>query len=143
MSERLKPIQDKLSSIFKGVSGTFTQYIAYEALEGAILGIFDLFTPEDLYRAITQKVDIWDAPWGEGEQFRFQFQLLSRDERFHKYAHLFTAENVLIWLTDDKARPEIASIIINTPDGPAWLERQIEGIRDGLNAPMEEEIKVE
>ena len=143
MSERLQPIQDKLSNIFKGVSGTFTQYIAYEALEGAILGIFDLFTPEDLYRAITQNVDIWDAPWGEGEQFRFQFQLLARDDRFQKYAHLLTPENVLIWLTDDKARPEIASIIINTSGGPDWLTRQIEGIKEGLNAPIEEEIKVE
>lgn len=138
MSERFQPIQEKLNRVFKGVSGRFTEYIAYEALEGAILGIFDLFQPDDLYRAITQNVDIWDAPWGEGEQFRFQFQLLARDDRFHKYAHLFTPENVLIWLTDDKARPEIASIIINTPGGPEWLKRQIDGIREGLNAPMEE-----
>lgn len=139
MSERFQPIQNKLNKVFKGVTGKFTEYVAYEALEGAILGIFDLFQPDDLYRAITQNVDIWDAPWGEGEHFRFQFQLLARDERFQKYTHLFTAENVLVWLTDDKVRPEIASIIINTPGGTDWLEKQVEGIRTGLTAPMEEE----
>ena len=67
----------------------------------------------------------------------FQLQLLSRDERFKKNAHLLTAENVLIWLSDDKARPGFASIIINTEGGPAWLERQIEALKSGAFSPIE------
>lgn len=129
-------MRQKLDSIFTTIA---KEYVAHEALEGAVLGLFDLFTPEQLCQAIMEDIPIWESPWGDAEGFKFQFQLLARDARFGKWAHLLTAENVLIWLTDDKGRPLLASVVVNTPGGPAWLERQVEAVKSGLMEPIEGE----
>ena len=138
-TDKLKPIKDNLNKIWQGTTGRFTEYLAYEALEGAVLGIFDCFSLQDILNAITENTAVWDLPWGDFETFRFQLQMLSRDERFSRNAHLLTAENVLIWLSDDKTRPGIASLIINTPGGPAWLTRQVESLKTGALSPIEVE----
>ena len=143
MSDRLQGVKTNLSKLWTSGAGKVKNYFFYELVEGAVLGIFDLFTGEDLYRAIVQDVSIWDSDWEEGEEFRFQFQMLSRDPRFMAHAELLTPENVLTWLADDKASPEKAGVIINTPGGPEWLVRQVEGIKRGLEAPMAEEEEVE
>jgi len=139
MEAKLHPVREKLRSIWSSTQ----DYLAYSALEGAILGIFDCFTLDDLMRAIKENWDIWNMPWNEGEEFRYQFKLLSRDPRFVKYGHLLTVENVMIWLTGEDGRPLHASMIINSPGGVEWLGRQIEGIRTGLMEPLEEETAKE
>lgn len=135
MENKLQPVRQNLRSIWSSTK----DYLAYSALEGAILGIFDCFTVEDVMRAIEEDWDIWDMPWYEGEEFRYQFKLLSRDPRFMKHSHLLTVENIILWLSGKEGRPLHASMIINAPGGVDWLGRQIEGIRTGLMKPLEEE----
>lgn len=137
MEERLQSARLSLRSVWSSTK----DYLAYSALEGAILGIFDCFTLDDLLRAIKEDWDIWNMPWNEGEDFRYQFKLLARDPRFVKHNHLLTVENVMIWLTGKEGRPLHASMIINSPGGVEWLDRQIEGIRTGLMEPLEETVK--
>ncbi len=143
MSDRLQGVKANLSKLWTSGTGKIKNYFFFELIEGAVLGIFDLFTGEDLYRAILQDVNIWDSDWEEGEEFRFQFKMLARDPRFQMHAGLLTPENVLTWLADDKSAPEKAGVIINTPGGPEWLVRQVDGIKRGWEAPMEEEGTVE
>ena len=143
MSDRLEGVKSNLSKLWTSGTSKVKNWLFYDLVEGAVLGIFDLFTGEDLYRAIIQDVDIWETSWEEGEEFRFQFQMLSRDPRFLEHAGLLTPENVLTCLADDKSAPEKAGVIINTPGGPEWLVRQVEGIKAGLEAPLEEETTVE
>jgi len=135
MEHEFQPVRDNLRKIWSSTK----DYMAYSALEGAVLGIFDCFTLEDLMRAIEENWDIWNMPWYEGEEFRYQFKLLSRDPRFMKHSHLLTVENIILWLTGEEGRPLHASMIINSPGGVEWLGRQIEGIRTGLMEPLEEE----
>ena len=139
MEHELQPVRQNLRKIWSSTK----DYMAYSALEGAVLGIFDCFTLEDLMKAIEENWDIWNMPWHEGEEFRYQFKLLSRDPRFMKHSHLLTVENIILWLTGEEGRPLHASMIINSPGGVEWLGRQIEGIRTGLMEPLEEEEKDE
>lgn len=143
MSDPLQGVKINLSKLWTSGTSKLKNWLFYDLVEGAVLGIFDIFTGEDLYRAIIQDVNIWESDWEEGEEFRFQFQMLSRDPRFREHAGLLTPENVLTWLADDKSAPEKAGVIINTPGGPEWLVRQVEGIKRGLEAPLVEEEPVE
>jgi len=139
MEEKLQGVRHNLRSIWSSTK----DYMAYAALEGAILGIFDCFTLEDLLKAIKEDWDIWNMSWNEGEEFRYQLKLLSRDPRFVNHSHLLTVENVILWLSGKEGRPLHASMIINSPGGVEWLGRQIEGIRTGLMEPLEEAVKEE
>lgn len=139
MEEKLQPVRQSMRNIWSSTQ----DYLAYSALEGAILGIFDCFTLEDLRRAIEEDWDIWNMPWHEGEEFRYQFKLLSRDPRFMKHNHLLTTENILLWLTGKDGRPLHASMIVNSPGGVEWLGRQIEGIRTGLMESLDEKLDEE
>ncbi len=136
MENKLDPIRQNLRRIWSSTK----DYVAYAALEGAILGVFDLIPVEDVMRAIEENWDIWNMPWHEGEDFRRPLKLLSQDPRFAKHSHLLTVENILIWLTGKEGLPLHASIIINTPGGVEWLGRQIEGFRTGLMEPLDEEL---
>lgn len=155
MQSRLQPMRDNFRKIWQGITGRFTDYIAPTALENIVLGIFDCYTPEELYEGIVGGVDIWGEDWGEFEEFRIQFQLLASDPRFSKHIQLLTVENVLEWLRNEKGRPKLASVIINTPagtrtvevegestevshpSGVEWLIRQIDLIKAGLAVPIE------
>ena len=140
--DKIAPVRKKFNKIFVGFSGKFTEWMAYEALEGAILGLFDLFTPEQIYEAITENIEIWKTPWYDFEEFRYQLRLIGHDPRFTKYEHLFTTENIIEWLSDAQARPVLASLIVNTPGGYEWLDRQVIEFKQELTAPLEEEIVV-
>ena len=145
----LQPIRDNLGRIWTGAKGAFTDYIAYNALEGAVLGIFDCFSEEDVARGILEYNEavrnggvppgMWEVDWAEFEEFRLQFRMLARDSRFERYFGELTAENVLTWLSAEDGRPQLASLVVNTPGGYAWLEHQIGSIRKGLAEPLEEE----
>lgn len=140
--DNIAPVREKFSKIFIGFSGKFTEWMAYEALEGAILGLFDFFTPEEIYQAILEDISIWKNPWHDFEEFRYQLRLIGHDPRFTKYEHLFTTENIIEWLSDKEARPILASLIVNTQGGYEWLEKQISEFKQELTAPLEEEIVV-
>jgi hypothetical protein len=140
--DNIAPVRVKFSKIFVGFSGKFTEWMAYEALEGAILGLFDCFSPEEIYQAITEDISIWRNPWHNFEEFRYQLRLIGHDPRFTKYEHLFTTENIIEWLSDKEARPILASLIVNTPGGYEWLEKQVSEFKQELTAPLEEEIVV-
>ena len=140
--DNIAPVREKFSKIFVGFSGKFTEWMAYEALEGAILGLFDCFTPEQIYEAITEDIAIWKTPWHDFEEFRYQLRLIGHDPRFTKYEHLFTTENIIEWLSDKEARPILASLIVNTPGGYEWLDKQVMEFKQELTAPLEEEIVV-
>lgn len=134
MKPSLQPVRMHLRRLWSGVTG----YAAYAALEGAVLGVFDGFTEQQLLEAIETDCDVWAVPWGDFEEFRGQVRLLSQDPRFQKHGHLLTVENVLLWLTGKDGRPLLASVIINTPGGVQWLSRQLEGFKTGVMEPLEE-----
>lgn len=138
----IAPIREKFNKIFIGFSGKFTEWMAYEVLEGAILGLFDFFSPEEIYEAIKENISIWKTPWYDFEEFRYQLRLIGHDPRFTKYENLFTTENIIEWLSDKEARPVLASLIVNTPGGYEWLENQVSEFKKELTAPMEEEFVV-
>ena len=135
--DKIQPIREKFNRIFVGAKGKFTDWMIYEFLEGAMLGIFDFFTPEQIYQAITEDISIWNTPWYDFEEFRYQLQLLGHDPRFLKYQELFTAEDIIIWLSNKNARPVLASLIVNTPNGFNWLEKQVKEIKGALTSPIE------
>ena len=152
VNKGLQPIRENMSRIWRGATGAFTGYIAYNALEGAVLGIFDCFTEQDLARCIIEYNEavkmsmappgLWDFDWLEFEEFRLQFRMLARDSRFERYLNELTVENVLLWLSAEDGRPQLASLMVNTPGGTAWLEHQIASIKMGLMEPLVEEERV-
>ena len=111
-----------------GVRDLMTQ----AAVEGIILGVFDQFTREQLLEAITLDQDMWAVAWGDFEEFRPQLVSLMRDPVNAVVVAGFTLEDVVAWLRVGDARPDLASIIINTPRGVEWLQRQIDVFKQHL-----------
>jgi len=111
-----------------GVRDLMTQ----AAVEGIILGVFDQFTREQLLEAITLDQDMWVVGWGDFEEFRPQLVALMRDPVNAAVVAGFTLEDVVAWLRVGDARPDLASIIINTPRGVEWLQRQIDTFKQHL-----------
>ena len=111
-----------------GVKDLMTQ----AAVEGIILGVFDQFTREQLLEAITLDQDMWAVAWGDFEEFRPQLMSLMRDPVNAAVVSGFTLEDVVAWLRVGDARPDLASIIINTDGGVDWLRRQIDVFKQHL-----------
>lgn len=139
----VRKIATNLKTIWTKTSGKFTDYIAYEALRGAVMGIFDNFTAQDVYDTIQiynnalskdePPKSLWEVDWGELEQFRYEFKLLAKDSRYAKYIDKVNAENILSHLARKKGgRVDLAGIIINTPNGVEWLSWEINNFLDGL-----------
>ena len=113
-----------------GVRDLMTQ----AAVEGIILGVFDQFTREQLLEAINLDQDMWAVAWGDFEEFRPQLVSLMADPVNAAVVAGFTLEDVVGWLRVGDARPDLASIIINTPSGVEWLRRQIDTFKTHLVA---------
>ena len=111
-----------------GVRDLMTQ----AAVEGIILGVFDQFTREQLLEAINLDQDMWTVAWGDFEEFRPQLVSLMADPVNAAVVRDFTMEDVVGWLRIGDARPDLASIIINTPGGIEWLGRQIDTFKTHL-----------
>lgn len=111
-----------------------SSWVGESALEGAVLGLFDNFTLEDVYACIVGRVDVWTSDWGEHEGLRPQVLDLARNPKWRKHLDLLTTENVFDWLRGEDARPDVASLILNTPGGLEWLDRQIGLIRKALES---------
>jgi len=102
------------------------------ALEGVVLGVFDQFTREQLLEAITSDSDVWGIEWGDFEEFRPQLVSLMGDPVNRQVVRGFSLEDVVAWLRVSDARPDLASVIINTPKGVEWLSRQVEVFKEKL-----------
>ena len=111
-----------------GINDIITQ----ATIEGIILGVFDMFTIQEVYSGIQEDIDLWTSKWGELEDMRDQLQNISLDPKLMNYMQTVTVEDVLAWLRHSEARPDIASIIINTPNGVQWLEKQLQSAKNGL-----------
>ena len=99
------------------------------ALEGVVLGVFDQFTREQLLEAITNDYDVWTTAWGDFEEFRPQLLSLMGDPVNQQVVRDFTLEDVVAWLRVGDARPDLASVIINTGGGVPWLRRQVDSFK--------------
>ena len=141
--DEINPIREKFIRLFTGFKGKFTDWMIYETLEGAMLGLFDFFTPEQIYEAIQHDISIWNTPWYDFEEFRYKLQLIVQDPRIIKYKDEFNAENIILWLAEKNARPLLASLIVNTPNGLRWLEKQVEELKEGLTNSIEVETYAE
>ena len=106
--------------------------VTQAALEGVVLGVFDQFTREQLLEAITLDLDMWSVEWGDFEEFRVQLVGLMRDPVNKAVLQGFTLEDVVAWLRVSDARPDLASILINTEGGLPWLEKQIKVFKQNL-----------
>ncbi len=85
-------------------------------------------SPEDVYKAIEEDIDLWEVTPGK-EKVYVQNALVRRFRPYiHKYADRITPELILQGLQKD--RPDIVGVIINFPDnkGLEWLNRQTENI---------------
>jgi len=111
-----------------GVRDMMTQ----AAVEGVVLGVFDQFTREELLQAITVDADIWEEGWGGFEEFRPQLVSLMGDPVNSAVVEELTLEDVVTWLKVGDARPDLVSVIINTPSGVEWLRRQIQTFKTHL-----------
>ena len=111
-----------------GINDVITQ----AAVEGIILGVFDMFTVQDVYSGIQEDVDLWGSKWGELEDMRNQLQNVAVDPNLMVYIQTVAVEDVLAWLRHPEARPDLASIIINTPNGVQWLGKQLQSAKNGL-----------
>jgi len=93
-------------------------------VRGYLLEKIEGVTPSQLYQAIKEGEDILlsehDARYG-----RKWARKLSR------YMGYVNTKTVLAWLSHD--RPDLASLIVNTPGGVRWLTRQIEHVKSQLS----------
>jgi hypothetical protein len=133
-SNRIRDVGRGLKRIFSDMSDK----IALSTMEGVVLGVFDQFTLEDVYSAICDDKDLWACDWGEYEKHRSEICYLLKDPRYTQYRGYLTVENVLEWLRHPDGKPEFASIIVNTPGGAAWLEKQITSLLRAADEPIAE-----
>lgn len=123
---------ERVKSLLGKAASFASSYVGEAALEGAVLGLFDNFSLEDLLGAIRGNVNVWGSDWGEYEHVRSEFLELSKNPKWREHFDLLNAENVLEWLRSPDARPDIASLMVNTPGGVEWLSRQVAQIRSVL-----------
>ena len=110
----------KLESIGKVVLGGFGDRIVV----GALLGILDKITPEEIYAYIEQ--DKFLFHWATERQwaaFRKTAKRVNLDE--------ITRERVIAEL--EKRRLDLLGTIINRPNGLKWLDAQITELKKRLS----------
>jgi hypothetical protein len=132
-----------INDVARGVQrvlGTTNDRLGLAIMEGLILRIFDQFTDQMLYEAICCNTNLWGQNWGEFEKYREQVMMIVQDPKYNQYGSLLTVENILEWLRNKDGKPSFASIIVNTPGGPAWLDTQIQSLMS--NATKKIEVKV-
>lgn len=100
------------------------QYAA-DFVRGLMVELLKDMTAKDCYRAIRDNVNLWSASpkslQGEGHTLA---------GRFEQYSGFLTTELVIEWLKAD--RPDLASVIVNTPGGIEWLDGQVENVKGQL-----------
>lgn len=107
----------------------FAAVMATEIIRGFLREQIKNVKPEDLYNAIINDADIWQATpdhikkMGKNFKARFGNILL-------KFQDLLTTELVLRWFSEDF--PDLYSIIVNTDGGVAWLDRQVTKIKKAI-----------
>lgn len=84
-------------------------------------------TPDDLIEAIKddKSIIIPENIKKEGIETLKRYSKL-----FMKFYNEINTELILTWLKED--RPDLYSVIINTPNGIRWIEKEIENIKNML-----------
>ena len=105
---------------------------ATDAVKGFILKCFEERTAAETLEAINKNVNLWEVT-----PISIKDQVNTLRRRFQKYETyikqfqgMITDDSILEWLRI--RRPDLASVIINTKNGKAWLGRQIDIIFDNL-----------
>lgn len=129
-------VVDDVAQGMRRIIGATNDKLGLAIMEGLVLKIFDQFSEVQLYEAICCDRNLWAESWGDYERYRESVMLIAQDKRYAQYANLLTVENVLEWLRRKDGKPSFASIIVNTPNGPAWLDTQIQSLLKGASKPM-------
>ena len=114
------------------------QHLAFEglleALRGAIIKYLEDVTPQILYEAIKEDVELWPhAP----KMLKKKGQRWVNQVRRFKYK--ITPERIIGWIKED--RMDLASLIVNMgPTGKKWFVKQVEEIKNQL-WPLEDAPK--
>ena len=100
-----------------------------EVVRGYLEELLRLVTPEQLYEAIQQDIDLW-----EHVPPRIKRRGSTWARNLRKYQDRITPQLVLFWLQAD--RPDLHNLIINMDSkGTKWLARMTEGIKMRLWPP--------
>jgi len=94
-----------------------------DVLYGILIGFLEDRTPEQAYQYIQQDKLVILTPPGGWEKYRRLAKLINAEEVLNR-------ETVIQELR--KERPDLVSVIINHPNGLAWLDKQIKYVRDNL-----------
>lgn len=120
--ERNRKMLEKIKSF--GIN--FIVVMATEIVRGFLREQIKNVTPEDLYNAIINDIDLWQITPEHikevGKNLKNRF-----GDILYKFQDLITTELILKWFSEDF--PDLHSIIINTDGGLEWLDRQIRKIK--------------
>lgn len=119
-----------MSRIFKRIIAEIGTEAGIEVIRGYVLERLRKVTTKDLYTGIKTKTHTMGVAENKDRAFAKRWvKMMDRlqiDGKRVKEEDL-TAENVLIWLRDD--RPDLASLIINmNPEGMEWLKEDVNQI---------------
>ena len=135
--EPLEQLKSKAYNAIWRLKTGVRDLVTQAAVEGVVLGVFDQFTREELLQAITVDANIWGEGWGVFEEFRPQLVSLMGDPVNARVIEDMVLEDVVAWLRVGDARPDLVSVIINTPEGLPWLRRQIDTFKQHLLGSVE------
>jgi len=97
-----------------------------DAVRGFVLRRIKDVTPDDLYKAIKDEInDIWNISEDRDRRIGRRFA-----KQFEEYQDELTPKLVYQWLAHD--RPDLASVIANTPGGYRWLKKAVEKLKANL-----------
>jgi len=97
-----------------------------DGVRGFVLRRIKDVTPDDLYKAIKDGIDdIWNISEERDRRVGRRFA-----RQFEKYQDELTPTRVFKWLAHD--RPDLASVIANTPGGFGWLRKAVEKLKEKL-----------
>jgi len=86
-------------------------------------------TPDDLYKAICDNTDLWEATpesiKKSGSGYKGSYNKL-----FKEYEEEITPELIRKWIKEDHIN--LYSLLINTPGGIEWIDRQVMKIKQQI-----------
>ena len=108
--------------------------IATRQLRAILNGAMSQFTPVDITRAIRENQSIWGG--GENEIRQYATRIPGIETFGKTFVANITAEYgsvtalVVLWLQEDQAMKY--GMIVNTPGGMEWLDRQVTDVMKGV-----------
>jgi hypothetical protein len=119
----------RVKSGVKRVVASLAMEVVLEGVRGYLDELLKPLTPEDLYKAIKEDADPWNAA---PSKVKRRGSIWAR--KLRKYQDRLTPELVLDWLKED--RSDLHNLIINMgPEGTKWLARRTKSIKTQLWPP--------